>query len=102
MILIIIGLFNAVHFITGVAAYDKYPLRYGDETRCAYVSQQIPVEGGKPLPSEKEQQSTCLEALERERINTRVDDLEKSIAFTGIGALIFGMHFYFARRQKTS
>lgn len=102
MALLIIGLFNAVHYITGITAYDKYPLRFGAESRCDYM----------PVPAMKEAASTesdlassepkedCLKGLEKERQVTKADDLEKSIAFTVIGLLVFGTHFYFARQQR--
>ncbi|GEM_PF-2193554 len=98
--LFIIGLFNAIHFVVGISVYEKYPLRYGDETRCSYMYQPMPVEGQKgDTRSEKEVKDECLQSLDRERQNTKVDDLEKSFAFTIIGLLVFGTHFYFARKQ---
>lgn len=100
MVLLIIGLFNSVHFITGIAAYDKYPLRNGTEARCDYLPQPIPLDGQKIAPSNTKED--CLKSLEKERVATKADDLEKSISFTAIGLLVFGIHFYYARKQKTS
>ena len=102
MVLLIIGLFNSVHYITGITAYDKYPLRNGAESRCDYMpTVPVPVEGQKSI-SVDNAKPDCLKSLEKERATTKADDLEKSISFTTIGLLIFGIHFYFARKQKTS
>lgn len=97
MVLLIIGLFNTTHFITGVVAYDKYPLRNGSEARCDYLPQPVPLDGQKMAPSNTKED--CLKSLEKERATTKADDLEKSISFTAIGLLVFGIHFYFARRR---
>ena len=100
MVLLIIGLFNITHYITGIASYDKYPLRYGAESRCEYMPQPVPAEDMKAVPSNTKED--CLKSLEKERATTKADDLEKSISFTVIGLLIFAIHFYFARKQKSS
>lgn len=107
MVLIIIGLFNAAHYIVGVTAYDKYPLGYGPESRCEYMPKPALLEGQtQPTQSDKETEQKakedCLKTVETERQNKKVDDLEKSITFTSIGLLVFGAHFYFARKQKTA
>lgn len=101
MVLLIIGLFNSVHYITGITSYDKYPLRFGAEARCDYMPKAIPAESSidtKPDTTKED----CLVSLEKERMTTKADDLEKSISFTVIGLLVFGIHFYFARKQKSS
>lgn len=105
--LFIFGLFNTAHYIVGITAYDKYPLRYGgEESRCLYMPRPILPEGAvqeeSNLDSEKKQKEECLKNLEIERKNTKVSDLEKSITFTGIGLLVFSTHFYFARKQKNT
>ncbi len=102
MVLLIIGLFNSVHFITGITAYDKYPLRFGAESRCEYIAKPVPVEE-TPLRSSSsagQAKEDCLKSLEKERATTKADDLEKSISFTTIGLLVFSIHFYFARQQR--
>lgn len=100
MVLLIIGLFNSVHFITGVTAYDKYPLGYAPESRCEYMP--IPVSNGetKATKGTDETKENCLKNVEVERQHKKADDLEKSISFTVIGLLVFGIHFYLARRQR--
>lgn len=97
VVLFIIGLFNSIHYIVGVTAYDKYPLRYQGESRCAYMPKPVPIEGQKGSQSDGESKEECLKSLETERKSTKIDDLEKSIAFTTIGLLVFAIHFYFAR-----
>lgn len=100
MVLIIMGLFNTIHYIVGITAYEKYPLRYGEQFRCEYIGKPMPIEGQKDSRSEKEIKEDCLKNLEAQRINTKIDDLEKSVAFTIVGLLVFGSHFYFARRRS--
>ena len=99
MVLFIIGLFNTFHYVVGITAYDKYPLRYNAESQCSTMYKPMPVDGQKDLRSDKEIKDECLQGLEKERMNIKIDDLEKSIAFTTIGLLIFSTHFYFARRR---
>ncbi len=102
MVLIIIGLFNAFHFIVGITAYGKYPLRYNAESQCSYIYKPMSVDMQKDSRSDKEIKDECLQGLEKERMNAKIDDLEKSVAFTIIGLLIFGSDFYFARKEKKS
>jgi len=62
----------------------------------------VPIEGQKGSQSDGESKEECLKSLETERKSTKIDDLEKSLAFTIIGLLVFGTHFYFARKQRTN
>ncbi len=100
MVLLIIGLFNATHFITGITSYDKYPLRQGAESRCDYMPQPVLSGETKATKGIDETKENCLKSLEKERATTKADDLEKSISFTAIGFLVFLTHFYFARQQR--
>lgn len=105
--LFIFGLFNSAHYIVGITAYDKYPLRYGgEESRCFYMPRAILPEGAvqeeSNLDVERKQKAECLKSIEVERKNTKASDLEKSITFTGIGILVFSTHFYFARKQRAN
>lgn len=103
MVLLIIGLFSSVHFATGIVSYDKYPLRFGAESRCDYMPIPVSIEGTKETASNTAgAKKDCIKSLEKERATTKADDLEKSISFTAIGLLIFLTHFYFAKKQKTS
>lgn len=99
MVLFIIGLFNSIHYIVGITAYDKYPLRYGAESRCDYMPRVAPIEGSDDIRSDTNAKEDCLKSLEKERETTKADDLEKSLAFTIIGFMVFGTHFYFVRRR---
>lgn len=105
MVLFIIGLFNSVHYVVGITSYDKYPLRYGAESRCDYMPRAVSIEGTKETEETKgtdDAKEDCLKSLEKERETIKADDLEKSLAFTIIGLLVFSTHFYFARKQKTN
>lgn len=103
MVLFIIGLFNSVHYVVGITSYDKYPLKYGAEGRCVYMAPAaLPMGDSANVEKEKKAAEDCLKSLEKERETTKADDLEKSFAFTIIGFLVFGTHFYFARKQKSS
>ena len=104
MILFIIGLFNSIHYVVGITAYDKYPLGYGPDSRCDYMPKPALPEGQTEvqLSTEVQQKEECLKSVETERQNKKVDDLEKSIAFSVIGLLVFAVHFYFARKQKNT
>ena len=101
MILIIIGLFNSFKYAVNTIAYDKYPLQYGSEMRCTtmyppFSSAETVPQKEKALPNEKIKED-CLKGLEEERQIQKVNDLQNSIAYTVIGSLVFGIHFYFAR-----
>lgn len=96
LIILVVGIFNSIHFIVGITAYDKYPLGYTPESRCV-----VPALG----PDQKAtdvmyNQQTCLKDVEKERQAKKVDDLEKALSFTIIGALLFGIHFTYARKIK--
>lgn len=95
MVLIIIGLFNTFNYVTGITIYEKYPLPYGNETRCDYMPTSVKEEG-ITTPTRME----CLEGLEAERKKAQADDLKNAIAFTTIGILVFGLHFFFARKSS--
>lgn len=103
MVLFIVGLFNTTHYVVGITSYDKYPLKYGAEGRCVYMAPAaLPMGDSTDSERDKKAMEDCLKSLEIERENTKRDDLEKSIAFTVIGFLVFSTHFYFARKQKAS
>ncbi len=97
MVLLIIGLFTAIHFIVGTTMYPKYPLQYGNESRCSL--QMVPVDQKSAVTPEKVR-NDCLKDVENERSITKANDLEKSISFTLIGLAVFGIHFCFARKTR--
>ena len=81
----------------------KYPLGYNPESRCEFAPRAVLLEGEMEAPpnnTKVTQKEDCLKNVEGERKNKKVDDLERSITFTTIGLLVFGSHFYFARRQR--
>lgn len=96
IVIFIIGIFNSFHYVTGITIYDKYPLKYGNESRCQFVP--VPVDSDAKIPGELAKKE-CLDSLEIERKNTKIDDFEKSVSFTVVGLLVFATHFYFARRR---
>lgn len=99
MILLIIGLFYTFHFIVKITAYDKYPLQYSNaESRCDSVPT-ITNDQGESIP-DKQRVGDCTKELESDRRNTRIDDIEKSISFTGIGLFVFVIHFYLGRKER--
>ncbi len=100
MILLIFGVFFTTHFLIGNFAYDQYPLKYGNESRCMTPSYPVPAKGENNEYSSDEMRKDCLATLKDERQQTKIEDLEKSISFTLVGLIVFGVHFYFARKQK--
>lgn len=98
LVILIIGIFASIHYIVNTIQYPVYPLGYGVESRCGQLP--APVKGEtQPLGSPS--YANCLQDVEQERQQLKTQDLEKSISFTLIGALVFGIHFYFARKQST-
>jgi len=97
LILLIVGIFSSIHYVVNTTQFSKYPLGYGVEERC-----QTPL----PVPTKGETQPTittnqdCVKEVEQERLQLKTQDLEKAISFTLIGAVVFGIHFYFARKQS--
>jgi hypothetical protein len=94
IILLIIGAFNSIHFALGSTLYDKYPLRYNDESRCFFPPNDVSPQ--QVVQSRQE----CYANLESERIHTKYDDMEKSISFIIIGIAVYGLNFYFSKRMK--
>ncbi len=104
IVLLIIGVFNAFHYVVGLTAYEKYPLKYGNESRCQYMSvpaKEIGVETSGDSVEQEQAKKDCLNSLEAERKNTKIDDFEKAIAFTVVGLVVFTVHFYFARKRSS-
>jgi len=93
LVLLIIGIFSSIHFLVGITAYDKYPLGYSAETRCIAPAPE------KGQPQVNPSYNQCLQEVEQDRMSRKADDMEKSISFTLVGLIVFGIHFYFARKQ---
>ena len=100
IILLVIGIFTDIHFIVGVTTYSKYPLPNGMENQCIYSVPQAPLGEKQQQSIYKEQYNICVKNLDQQRLITKKQDLEKALSFTIIGLLLFGIHFYFARKQK--
>lgn len=97
MVLIIIGIFNATHFVVGTTVYERYPLRYGTTfERCEMRAQPVDPAMQKGEPFSKE---ACLKSLEEERMQKKAEDIENALSFTFIGLFVFLTHFYFARKR---
>jgi hypothetical protein len=109
--LIIIGVFNAVNYVINTTQYEKYPLRYQRED-CEFYpySKDIyapapPPAGGSFMASPSAEESEklkkiCLEQVDYQRKQEKLDDLKNAITFTLIGAILFGIHFPLARKQS--
>lgn len=103
-ILLIIGIFASIHYVVNVTQYAKYPLGYDGPQRCAMTpgTMQSPAspenEITKPV-LEQTSREDCLKGIEQERKQLQVTDLEKAISFTLIGLIVFGIHFYYARKK---
>lgn len=110
LILLIIGLYNAVSYGVNITQYDKYPLRYAGNASCDYlVTQPAPVVAptSGQMPSQdinvKEnvrQQRLCEERVALERKQTQVDDMKNSIYFTLVGTLLLAIHLPIAVRKS--
>lgn len=98
LVLLIVGIFASIHYVVNVTQYSKYPLGYGLESRCGQNLSQ-PVKG-VAQPMIMENYNSCVQEVEQERQQLKTQDLEKAISFTLIGAVVFGIHFYFARKQS--
>lgn len=98
-ILFIIGIFSSVNYFVNIFAYDRYPLGYNPETRCAPM--QAPTQAMLPakIDAGLSQQSyrDCIKSVQDERQQRKVQDAEIALSFTIIGLLIFGVHFSYAR-----
>lgn len=108
IILLIIGLYNAVSFIVNTTQYEKYPLRYAGNEDCSYLNQAAPA---KPMPAtdtlasisaeeQTRQKNACEKRVEAERKSHKVDDIKNGIYFTLIGILLLALHFPVALRRS--
>lgn len=110
IILLIIGLYNAVSFGVNSIVYDKYPLRYAGNEDCSYLTQStVPAKPITPpdgttasvSASEQEQQkAACERRVEAERKQHQVDDIKNGIYFTLIGIILLALHFPVALRRS--
>ncbi len=107
LLLIVIGIFNAVNLGINFTQYDKYPLRYPQGNCEIYPYKYGPypaMEVARPsTPSAKElaqSQKSCLAQEELERKQHKVEDIKNTVTFTLVGIILFSIHFPLARRQS--
>ncbi len=105
LIFIIIGVYNAVTFMVNVSQFEKYPLNFGGEDRCSYITMPQPVVDPKSQASiskeeQKKQNEMCLSQLELERKQHKVNDIKNAITFTLLGVILFSIHFPIALKRS--
>jgi len=99
LVLLIIGVFADVHYIINISSGGPYPLAYSLPERCSTPMFAVPA-GEKQVPDAQSTYAACVKSVEDERRATQRNDLEKALSFTIVGLIVFGIHFYFARKQK--
>lgn len=108
LVLIVIGIFNAVNFGINITQYEKYPLRYS-QADCEnmvypYGPKPIPMEADKiSTPSAQDlekQKKVCIKQQEEDRKQHKIDDLKNAITFSLVGLVLFLIHFPLARKQS--
>lgn len=107
IVLLIIGTYNAVTFVVNTTQFEKYPLQYGGEDRCAYnmLPQTVPDKSAsEPSAADKkaleEQRKKCLQTLEMERKQHKVNNLKDAITFSLIGIALIGSHLTLGLRRS--
>lgn len=106
IVLLIVGTYNTVTFVVNTTQFDKYPLQYGGEDRCAYTTlpQTVPDKSAtEPSVDKKaleEQRKTCLQTLEMERKQHKVNNLKDAITFSLIGIALIGSHLTLGLRRS--
>lgn len=115
LVLIVIGIFNAVYFVINSTRYEKYPPRFGwgPYSSCdapydvaygpPYPAKLIQTANSSPSAEEWQRaKEICLKNEEAERKQHKIDDLRNSITFTLVGLVLFSIHFPLARKQSKS
>ncbi|MDO8618460.1 MAG: hypothetical protein Q7R49_00785 [Candidatus Daviesbacteria bacterium] len=108
LVLIIIGIFNAINFTINSTQYDEYPLLYPQGSCEAYPYKfggpyPVVTDGSAPNQSAADlaqQKQECLKQESMQRKQHMLEDMKNSIAFTIIGLILFSIHFPLARRQS--
>lgn len=97
-VLLLIGVFDSIHYYVGATQFPEYPLGYSTASRCLPAA---------PLTQNDKMQlenSTyyidCMKGVAQDREELQTTDLEKAISFTSIGLIVFLIHFYYARKRK--
>lgn len=73
VVLIIVGASRGILTVVRLAVFDKYPLDYYAETRCAYPP--VPVQDGEVMPK---LEAECTGSLDYERRLRLTDDIVNS------------------------
>ncbi|EKD90727.1 MAG: hypothetical protein ACD_30C00097G0006 [uncultured bacterium] len=108
--LLIFASFSWANLILNLTQYDQYPLKYGI-ANCEYGSANTrlgpyPVlEEGKTSASmsaeEKEvAKRACLEQVEAERKQNKLEDIKNSVTATLVGIVLFLIHFPTAKKMS--
>ena len=100
LVILIIGVFSDIHYFVNISSGSVYPLPYSAPERCAVPAPAVSGTPEKQTPDAQKAYQLCLQSVEDERQTTKRNDLEKAISYTLIGAIVFGIHFFFARKQK--
>jgi len=110
LVLLIIGLYNAISYGVNTSQYDEYPLKYVGNENCDYMGSMdvsatsVPVKNDTIIVDkniQKQQKKDCELRVKRERKQTQVDDLKNTIYFTLIGALLLAIHLPIALRKSS-
>ncbi len=100
LVLIVIGIFNAVNFGINITQYEKYPLRF-PQGSCENYPYKFGPYPATPSANEVEQQKqTCLKQENALSKQQKIDDLKNAITFTLVGLVLFSIHFPLARKQS--
>lgn len=110
LILLIIGIYNAVTFTVNITQYEEYPLRYVGNEECGYPARSAepikPIDNAVLAPTTTpeeltQQKKICEDRVERERKKQKVDDLKNSIYFTLTGVILLAIHLPIALRKSS-
>lgn len=102
-IMILVGVYQFSSYIFNSYVSDEYRLQSYREERCDYLSPRTaPVaENLEELTEEeqKTQKQECLKSLESERAYQQKRDLFDSVMLTGLGIVVFAIHFGWMRNR---
>lgn len=103
--LMVFATFAWANLVVNLTQYDQYPLRYGLEN-CEYrplvkgpYPVDIPTTPASMSAQEKEEaKRVCLEQVEAERKQQKLEDIKNSAVFALVGVVLFLIHFPQARK----
>lgn len=110
IVLLMFGAYNGITFAVNSTQFEKYPLPWGGEDRCAYTMSPpmqvalapsgTPQQSAEEKKAMEEQKNSCLRSLEMERKQNKVNNLKDALTFTLLGLILFGTHFPLALRRS--